>query len=101
MNDPNFIKIDISGGWFAHLLAQIDKNTAFLKLILSINDTSDESRKCCYYSIDRNERVKAKLLKYTDSSDCARLYRSEYQDIFHILLENTSIYDSEKEGNNG
>lgn len=101
MSDPNFIKIDMSGGWFAHLLSEIDRNTAFLKLLLSLNDTSDETRTFCYYSIDRNERVKSKLLKYTDSSGCARLYRSEYQDIFYILLENTISYGSEKEDNNG
>ena len=97
MGDPNFIRIDIAGGWFDQLIKEIDKNRDFSLLCANNPDTSDESRYNFKCMAERDERVKAKLMKYTDSSGCARLYRSEYQEIFWILLENLTVAPDKEE----
>ena len=97
MADPNFIRIDIAGGWFDQLVREIDKNRDFSLLCANNSGTSDESRHNFKSMAERDERVKAKLMKYTDSSGCARLYSSEYQEIFWILLENACLRNDDKE----
>lgn len=97
MADPNFIRIDIAGGWFDQLIKEIDRNRNFSLLCANNPGASDESRHNFKCMAERDERVKAKLMKYTDSNGCARLYRSEYQEIFWILLENLTVAP-EKEG---
>lgn len=84
MSDPNYIRLEADDGWFDELLKAIDIN----------------SRLFPPYK-QRNEAVKAKLTKYKRSDDTIRIYRSEYEDIFHILLENnflmrTQMYETAK-----
>ena len=68
---------------------QIDKNRDFSISYANHADLSEEDRYNYRCMAERDARVKAKVTKYTDSQGYARLYRSEYQDIFHILLENS------------
>ena len=97
MNDPNFIRIDVSGGWLEQLIMEIDRNREFALWGAESENTSDENRYIYKNMVERDERVKAKVTKYTDSSGCARLYRSEYQDILHILLENSVARKNDNE----
>ncbi len=94
---PNFIRIDLGGGWFDQLIKEIDRNREFSLWLADNPDTSDESRHYFNCMAERDERVKVKLMNYTDSNCCAKLFRSELQDIFWILLENLTVVPEKEE----
>lgn len=97
MNELEYIKVYISNGWLDQLIKEIDKNSAFAVCCINDADTPEKDKHIFESLVKRNERIKTKLLEDTDSMDYAKLYKSEYQDVFWILLENTVKSDTEKE----
>jgi hypothetical protein len=72
MNDINYIKLDLSGGWLEMLIEAIEFNREH-----NLKDVSA-----------RNNGIIEKIQKYKYSDGYTRIFRSEYESIFWILLEN-------------
>ena len=73
MTDPNHITIDVSEGWYDVLLKAIEFNT----------EQTDSN-----VLIARNNTILDKLKRYHYSDGTVRIFRSEYERVFYILLEN-------------
>ena len=89
MSDPNFIRIDVSGGWLDQLIKEIDKNRDFSISCANRADLSEEDRYNYKCMAERDARVKAKVTKYTDSQGYARLYR-------RMLKPNSALTSTQK-----
>ena len=58
MSDPNFIRIDVSGGWLEQLIKEIDKNRDFSISCANQADLSEEDRYNYKCMAERDARVK-------------------------------------------